>query len=59
MLAYTAAVVTYQLGNLSVDPAAALTTSAAALALASGTCFALVRFGRHQILHLIPLVAVD
>jgi ferrous iron transport protein B len=59
VLAYTSAVVCYQLGNLSTDPVAALSTSGAVLAIAGGTCIALVRFGRTQVRPLIPLITID
>ena len=59
VMAYSAAVLCYQIGNLSTDPAAALTTIAAVSLATAVLLFALIRFGQRQVVPLIPLVNLD
>jgi ferrous iron transport protein B len=59
VLAYTAATLCYQLGNLGADPSGALFTSAAALLAAGGMFVLLVYYGRRQTPKLIPLVNLE
>ncbi len=59
VMAYSAAVLCYQLGNLSLDTAAALGTMALVAGVAAGLFFALIRFGRRRSPTLIPVVHLD
>lgn len=59
VIAYAAAVIVYQLGNLTAAPLAALAWCAAMLALTTGTFLLLVRHGRRTQTRLIPLVSLD
>jgi ferrous iron transport protein B len=59
VLAYTAATLCYQLGNVAADPSAALLTSLVAVLAAGGMFALLVRYGRRQTPNLIPLVNLD
>ena len=59
VLAYTAATLCYQLGNLDAEPAGALLTSVAVLLAAGGMFVLLVYYGRRQTPDLIPLVHLD
>ncbi|MGE0622263.1 MAG: ferrous iron transport protein B [Pseudomonadales bacterium] len=59
VMAYSAAVICYQLGNLGTDTMAALGTMAVVAVGAAGLFFALIRFGRRRAPPLIPLVNLD
>jgi ferrous iron transport protein B len=59
VVAYSAAVICYQMGNIAADPASALTwiVSVSLVSLAAFT--GLIRFGRHRAPPLIPLLQLD
>ncbi len=59
VVAYTAATLCYQLGNLSADPTGALVTCALALLAATLMFVLLVRWGRRRAPNLIPLVNLE
>jgi ferrous iron transport protein B len=59
VMAYTAAVLCYQIGSLSGNPGGALSTITLVVAVALGLFTALVRYGRRQQPPLIPLVHLD
>jgi ferrous iron transport protein B len=59
VMAYTAAALCYQLGNLSADPGGALTTATIVVVVAGGFFVALIRFGRRRAPPLIPVVNLE
>ncbi|MEZ5557348.1 MAG: ferrous iron transport protein B [Pseudomonadales bacterium] len=58
-VAYACAVLTFQLGRFSADPAGATLWSLLAVGLAATVLTALIRFGRRREQRLIPLVSLD
>ena len=59
VVAYTAAVCCYQLGNVASDPGPALAWIGGTLAAATGMFAALIHYGRRRQMRLIPLVTLD
>jgi len=59
VMAYTAAVVCYQLGNLTADPTGGLITLGVVLAVATALFIALIQWGKRRAPPLIPLVNLE
>jgi ferrous iron transport protein B len=59
VMAYSAATLCYQLGNLAADPVGSLVTAAVVAAVAAGLFVGLIQFGRRRAPPLIPLVNLD
>jgi ferrous iron transport protein B len=59
VLAYGAAVLCYQLGNLGSDPGAALATMGTVLIPVLALFVALIRFGKRRLPILIPLTNLE
>jgi ferrous iron transport protein B len=59
VMAYTCAVLCYQLGSIAVDPVSSLAWSAGVTLAAAGMFFALIKFGQRHAPPLIPLVNLE
>jgi ferrous iron transport protein B len=59
VMAYTSAVLCYQLGSIAVDPISSLVWSASVCLAAAGMFFALIKFGQRHAPPLIPLVNLE
>jgi hypothetical protein len=59
VMAYTVAVICFQLGNLSADPAAALTWIGIVAVIAATAMIGLIRYGQYQLKPLIPVIQLD